>query len=136
MNKGHSDTTTDGIRIRVGAQFMPNESDAERREHAFVYRVVITNLGGKRARLLSRHWIIRDGDNERRDVKGPGVVGQQPNIEPGASFEYMSRCILPTDWGTMEGSYTMQREDGSTFEAKIGRFFLARSAAPISTIEA
>lgn len=136
MQKGHSDTTTEGIRVRVGAQFMPNESKPEDKEHAYVYRVIITNVGPKRAKLTARHWIIRDANNERRDVRGPGVVGQFPNLVTGQSFEYVSRCVLPTEWGTMEGSYTFQREDGTHFEAKIGRFFLARTVDPITAIEA
>ena len=115
---------------------MPTESRPEHHEHSFLYRVVITNLGPKRARLLSRHWVIRDADNELREVRGPGVVGQCPTLGPGEDFEYRSRCLLPTEWGTMEGSYTMQRDDGTTFEARIGRFFLARTAAPITALEA
>ena len=67
-------------------------------------------------------------------MRGPGVVGQQPVIDPGESFEYVSGCPLPTSWGTMEGSYTMEREDGGTFEAAIGQFFLARNVAPISEL--
>jgi len=136
MHKGHSDTTTDGIRIRVGAQLMPNESDPENKEHAYVYRVIITNVGQHKAKLLARHWIIRDANNARRDVRGPGVVGQFPNLATGQSFEYASRCVLPTEWGTMEGTYTFQREDGKHFEARIGRFFLARTVDPIPAAEA
>jgi ApaG protein len=132
---GHSDTTTEGIRVRVGAQFVPEQSDPERKHWVYAYRVVITNLGQQRCKLLSRHWVIRDANNDRRDVRGPGVVGEQPDLEPGKSFEYMSGCPLATEWGTMEGSYRMRRADGTEFEARIGRFFLARTTAPITSTD-
>jgi len=125
MSKGHSDTTTEGIRVRVGAQYRPDQSDPDRRHYVYAYRVVLTNQGERPAKLLSRHWIIRDANNELREVRGQGVVGEQPRLEPGESFQYVSGCPLGTSWGTMEGSYEMQREDGETFRARIGRFFLA-----------
>ena len=134
MESGHSDVTTQGIRVRVAAQYLPEQSDPERRQFNYVYRVILTNVGERKAKLLSRHWIIRDAHNERREVRGPGVVGQYPELEPGESFEYMSGCPLPTEWGTMEGTYRMRREDGEEFDIAIGRFFLAPSAAPINAI--
>jgi ApaG protein len=132
---GHSDTTTEGIRVRVAAQFVPQQSEPERNHFVYAYRVVLTNRGERAAKLLSRHWIIRDANNVRRDVTGDGVIGEQPHLEPGERFEYMSGCPLSTEWGTMEGSYKMARDDGSTFEARIGRFFLAPSAAPIVAMD-
>lgn len=119
-----SDTTTQGIRIQAQAQFLPSESDCERRHYVWAYRVVITNEGPSRARLKSRHWIILDADNRREDVRGGGVVGKTPTLGAGDRFEYTSGCPLRTRWGTMEGSYTFERDDGATFEAAIGRFFL------------
>jgi ApaG protein len=86
---------------------------------------VISNQGERRAKLKSRHWVILDADNNRQEVRGPGVVGKFPDLAPGESFEYCSGCPLATKWGTMEGSYVFQREDGSEFEVSIGRFFLA-----------
>ena len=132
MSKGTSDTITEGIRIRVGAEFVPDQSDPDRRHYVFRYRVLISNEGSQPAQLRSRHWVIRDAQNELREVRGPGVVGEEPRIQPGQTFEYESGCPLPTEWGTMEGSYTMQRDDGTRFEARIGRFFLAPNTAPLS----
>jgi len=102
-----SDTTTEGIRVQA---------------------IVITNEGTRRAKLKSRHWIILDADNQREDVRGPGVVGKTPDLAPRERFEYMSQCPLRTPWGTMEGSYVFERENGEQFEAVIGRFFLVPSA--------
>lgn len=134
MQSGHSDTNTQGIRIRVAAQFLPEQSDPDERQYVFVYRVIIHNDSTSAAKLLSRHWVILDAHNERREVRGPGVVGKQPRLEPGESFEYLSGCPLPTEWGTMEGSFQFQADDGSTFDAAIGRFFLAQTSAPISEL--
>jgi ApaG protein len=130
MQKGHSDTVTEGVRVRVGALYVPEQSDPDRGRHLYAYRVEVINEGDAPVRLLSRHWIILDAIGERRDVRGPGVVGQQPLIEPGGTFEYTSGCQLETSWGTMEGSYQMERADGTRFDAAIGRFFLAQSVAP------
>ncbi len=124
-----SDTVTEGIRVRAAARFVAEQSDPERSQYLFAYRIVISNEGSKRAKLLSRHWIIIDADNQREEVKGPGVVGETPDLAPGENFEYESACPLTTSWGTMEGSYRMQREDGATFEARIDRFFLTSKAA-------
>jgi len=124
-----SDTVTDGIRILAAARFDPDQSDVDRSQYLFTYRIVIRNEGTRRAKLLSRHWIIIDADNQREEVKGAGVVGETPDLAPGQSFEYQSACPLTTAWGTMEGSYRMQLEGGETFEAKIGRFFLTSKNA-------
>lgn len=132
MESGHSDTLTDGIRIRVAAEFLPDQSDPDRNHFLYAYRVVIENVGDLRARLLARHWVIRDANGDVREVKGPGVIGEHPDLAPGESFEYMSACPLATTWGTMEGSYRMCREDEVEFEAQIGRFFLARNTAPLA----
>ena len=134
--KGHSDTTTDGIRIRVGAQYVPEHSDPEGSTHLYAYRVILTNEGEASAKLVSRRWIILDADNNQKEVSGPGVVGLNPDLPPGGSFEYMSHCPLATEWGTMEGSYQMVRENGEHFDAQIGRFLLAPTAAPLSELDA
>jgi len=128
----NSDVVSHGIRVRAAAQPVPERSDPESDTYEFVYRVTITNEGSTSARLLERHWVILDADNGRQDVRGPGVVGEQPYLAPGESYEYMSRCPLTTPWGTMEGSYTFERDDGSRFEAAVGRFFLvsAKYAQP------
>lgn len=134
MHAGHSDTTTDGIRVRVAAQYLPDQSEPGRHHFMYVYRVILTNEGTRRAKLLSRHWVIRDANNESWEVRGPGVIGKHPELGPGESFEYMSGCPLPTEWGTMEGSYRMTRDSGEEFEVRIGRFFLARNVAPIAAL--
>jgi ApaG protein len=123
-----SDTVTEGIRVQAAAQYLEGESEPDQRQYLFAYRIRIRNEGTRRARLKSRHWIIVDADNHREDVRGPGVVGKTPLLAPGESFEYSSGCPLRTPWGTMEGSYTMERDDGSSFEAAVGRFFLVSSA--------
>jgi ApaG protein len=125
---------TAGVRVRVGAQYIPEQSDPDRQHFMYAYRVIIRNEGERPVRLLSRHWIILDANNSRDEVRGPGVVGEQPQLAPGEEFEYISGCPIPTPWGTMEGSYTMQDETGEQFDAAIGRFFLAPTAAPISAL--
>jgi len=125
-----ADTITQGIRVQAQAQFLPSESDSERRHFVWAYRIVITNEGAARARLKSRHWFILDGDNRREDVRGGGVVGKTPSLAAGERFEYTSGCPLRTRWGTMEGSYLFERDDGTTFEAAIGRFFLVPPPVP------
>lgn len=124
----NSDTVTRGIRVTAEAQFLPDESDPDRGRYFYAYRVRIVNEGQRRAQLLTRHWIILDSQNNREDKVGDGVVGKQPNLGPGELFEYTSFCPLRTPWGTMEGSYTFQDEDGEKFDAEVGRFFLVPSA--------
>lgn len=131
MQSGHSDTVTEGIRVEVAAQYSAERSEPEKGIYGYVYRVRVQNNGDEPVRLLARHWIIKDSENGQQEVTGAGVVGQQPRLEPGSSFEYMSGCPLHTPWGTMEGSYTMERDDGSMFDVKIGRFFLAKTTEPI-----
>ena len=119
-----SDEVTQGIRVGASAFYLPQESDPDEERFAFGYTIVIANEGDSPARLLRRHWVIIDANGHREDVRGPGVVGETPRLEPGQAFKYQSLCPIGTPWGTMEGSYTMQRDDGETFEAKIGRFYL------------
>lgn len=119
-----SDSVTDGIRVQAHPQWIEAQSDPDNGRWLYAYRIVITNEGPTPARLRSRHWIILNADNHREDVRGPGVVGQTPRLGKGERFEYTSTCPLRTAWGTMEGSYTFERDDGSTFEAAVGRFFL------------
>lgn len=130
---GHSDATTDGIRIRVAAQYLPDQSLPERSQYVFAYRVEIANVGGEVATLRSRRWVITDADGRKEIVEGPGVVGEQPRLAPGEDHTYMSGSHLRTEWGTMEGHFVMEREDGTTFKAKVGRFFLAKTVDPISS---
>lgn len=124
----NSATDTNGIRIEAAAQYLDSESDPDRNRYFYVYRVRICNDGPVKAKLLTRHWVILDANNHREEVVGEGVVGKQPDLEPGESFEYTSYCPLRTQWGTMEGAYSFQTADGVTFEAAVGRFFLVPSA--------
>lgn len=133
MQTGHSDVTTEGIRVRVAAQYLPERSNPDHMQHLFAYRVRIRNDGDQPATLRARRWVIIDADGDTEIVEGPGVVGEEPRLEPGDEHEYVSGCPLETSWGTMEGHFAMERDDGSTFKAEVGRFFLAPNVAPISS---
>lgn len=120
-----SDATTRGIRVQVESLFLPERSLPAERHYVFTYRVRIENLGVEPSTLVARRWLITDGDGRTQAVEGPGVVGEQPRLAPGESFEYSSFCPLSTPVGTMEGSYAMVTDDGDRFEARIAPFFLA-----------
>lgn len=120
-----SDTTTRGIRIQVGSVYVPERSDPEQKYFFFAYRVRITNMSEQTAQLLSREWIITDLDGNSERVVGDGVVGEQPILAPGGSYEYTSFCPLRTPVGSMHGHYVMQLRSGETFEARIDPFTLA-----------
>ncbi len=120
----NSISTTDGVRVEARAQFLPGESDPDRRQYLFVYRIKITNEGPERVQLVSRHWVIVDSNNRKEEVTGEGVVGKQPVLAPGGSFEYTSYCPLRTEWGTMEGTYSFLDEAGEEYEVEVSRFFL------------
>lgn len=107
-------------------RYSPEESDPDAKRFIFAYRVRITHESGPAATLLSRHWIIVDADGERHEVRGEGVVGRNPTLDAGHSFEYASFCPLHTPWGTMEGSYTFTTDDGERFEVAVARFYLVR----------
>ncbi len=119
-----SDTTTHGIRVGATAYYLPDESDPQEPRYLFGYTIVIANVGDAPARLRSRHWVIIDAHGRREEVEGPGVVGHTPRLEPGQAFKYQSFCPLRTTWGTMDGTYHMERDDGTTFDAEVGRFYL------------
>ena len=119
-----SDTTTEMIRVQVFPDYIPEQSSPEVNRFSFSYRVIITNLGEQKVKLLSRHWLIINAEGDQEKIDGPGVVGYTPELEPGESFEYSSHTPINTNWGTMEGSYTMMYDDGTKFEAKIERFYL------------
>lgn len=133
MQSGHSDVVTQGIRVKVAAQYLPDQSEPDHEHYLFAYRVRIYNESDVVVTLRSRRWVITDGDGRVEIVEGPGVVGEEPRLAPGAMHEYMSGCPLSTTWGTMEGHFVMEREDGSRFDAQVGRFFLAPTVAPIAS---
>jgi len=120
-----SEAVTNGIRIQVEPSFMDAHSDIERARFIFSYKVRMTNDGSVRARLVSRSWKIVDAAGNHHGVDGPGVVGQHPDLAAGETYEYSSFCPLATAWGTMEGHFVFEREDGSTFQAQVARFYLA-----------
>lgn len=109
----------------MSAVYVPEQSSPRARRYVFAYTVKIANEGDRPAQLRSRHWIIRDGDGRVEEVRGPGVVGQQPLLAPGEQFEYTSGCVLTTPRGEMQGTYEMHRPDGSVFQATIAPFSLA-----------
>jgi ApaG protein len=126
-----SESVTGGVRVRAIPVYLPQESDPDSRRFVFGYRIRITNEGEQNIKLLSRYWHIVDADGEAATVRGEGVVGQQPELGRGESFEYSSYCPLATPWGTMEGSYTMvhlfdtgKPARGEPFEVAISRFYL------------
>ncbi|MEO1717884.1 MAG: Co2+/Mg2+ efflux protein ApaG [Planctomycetota bacterium] len=135
-----SDTVTDGVRVAVTPAYeawqqepsLSAESGAHG-HHVFSYRIVILNGSDRRVQLLRRRWLIIDSDGGQDVVEGDGVVGDQPVLEPGESYEYGSWCRLATDWGTMEGRYEMVADGGATLSVKIGRFFLV--AEPNDALE-
>ncbi|SVE49684.1 uncharacterized protein METZ01_LOCUS502538 [marine metagenome] len=118
-------TVTEGIRIEVRPEYLSEYSAPERNKFFYGYHIRISNEGDRWAKLLTRHWIIINADGDRQDVEGKGVIGEQPELHPGEVHEYDSLCPIDTDWGTMEGSYTMIREDEEEFKAVITRFYLA-----------
>lgn len=121
-----SEAVTRGIRIRVESFFVPDRSDIENGQWFFAYQVRISNEGSETAQLVSRHWIITDADGHAEHVKGPGVVGEQPTLQPGESFQYTSACPLRTPVGTMHGTYQMVTDKGEQFDAEIAPFGLGQ----------
>lgn len=113
------------IDVCVVTRYLPEQSQPEHQRYAFAYTITVSNTGTVAAKLLSRHWVITDGDGHVEEVRGAGVVGQQPLIEPGEQHTYSSGSVLTTTVGTMQGSYLMQANDGHQFKAIIKPFRLA-----------
>jgi ApaG protein len=113
------------IEISVRPSFLPEQSKPDAAQFAFAYHVKIKNTGLCGAELQSRHWVITDSDGHVQEVRGPGVVGQTPNLEPGEEFEYTSGAIIKTPVGLMQGSYQMRAADGHQFDAPIAPFTLS-----------
>ncbi len=124
-----SNTHTEGVRVTVTAVYWPERSSPDNGQWAFTYAVTLTNEGTRTATLRSRHWVITDATGRVEEVRGDGVVGKQPRLEPGDSFEYTSWAMLKTPFGTMRGEYLMERTDGARFEAKIAEFVLSQPNA-------
>ena len=120
-----SNAVTRGIRIEVRSEYLPERSAPADEHYFFTYHVRISNEGTERARLVTREWIITDSNGEVQRVAGPGVVGEQPVLGPGESFEYSSFCPLKTSVGSMHGTYQMETDEGDAFDALIAPFTLA-----------
>lgn len=116
---------TSGIRVDVTSEFLPEHSNATARRFVFSYTVQISNESSETVQLRSRHWHILHGNGRREEVRGPGVVGEQPVLRPGEGFEYSSGCVLSAPHGTMHGTYEMIGEDGRQFEVEIPAFSLS-----------
>lgn len=114
-----------GINVGVKTQYLPDESSPDGDRYVFAYTITLTNTGDLSAKLLTRHWVITDANNQVQEVRGEGVVGEQPHLQPGESFQYTSGTVLETPIGTMEGSYQMVTDDGTEFDAVIPAFSLS-----------
>lgn len=113
------------IKVTTSVQYLPEQSDPAARRYVFAYTIDIRNTGTVASQLISRHWLITDADAEVQEVRGLGVVGYQPLLQPGQNFEYTSGCALATPVGTMKGSYQMVAEDGTTFDALVDEFVMS-----------
>jgi ApaG protein len=120
-----SEAVTRGIRVNVRARFVPERSRPMMNEFFFAYTIRISNEGRDTVQLVSRQWLIEDAEGHTEEVRGPGVVGEQPVLAPGEAFEYTSACPLSTPFGSMRGTYQMVTEGGERFDAEIARFQLA-----------
>lgn len=115
----------DDIVVTVTTQYLEEQSEPNNQRFLFAYKVVIRNNGDQAAQLISRHWLITDGEQAEQEVRGLGVVGKQPLIGPGQSFEYSSGCPLPTPIGTMKGEFHFVGENGVPFDVPIAEFMLS-----------
>ena len=120
-----SEAVTRGVRVHVESHYDAERSEPSRNQWFFLYTIRIVNEGPQTVQLLTRHWIITDGTGKVEEVRGPGVVGKQPTLKTGESFEYTSGCPLTTPFGVMEGTYQMVTEDGDRFDARIAPFTLS-----------
>ena len=120
-----SDTTTKGVRVQVRSAYIPERSAPQQGHYFFAYFIRISNVGTDTVQLVTREWVITDADGNVERVHGEGVVGEQPVLEPGESFEYSSFCPLPTPIGSMHGTYQMVAASGDKFDAEIAPFSLA-----------
>ena len=113
------------VQVETAVAYLPDQSDEKSERYVFAYTITISNTGTVPAQLISRHWIITDATGQVQEVRGLGVVGEQPLLRPGESFEYTSGTHLATPVGTMHGSYQMVAEDGTRFEAPVAEFILS-----------
>jgi len=128
MDDISSEELSEGIRVIATPLYQPDHSSPEQNRYLFSYHICIMNESRTEVTLQSRTWFIINATGDENEVHGSGVVGETPTLRPGDVYEYDSFSILDTPFGTMEGSYLFQREDGDTFIAKVGRFYLATNA--------
>jgi len=124
-NKRMSEENKYRITVSAQAFYVEDQSDPDKNHYVFGYTIKVTNNGDVAAQLVSRHWLITDSNHRVEEVRGLGVIGQQPTLQPGESFEYTSGCPLATPVGTMRGEYQMVAADGTQFEAQIPEFTLS-----------
>ena len=124
-NRAMNDKPSYTIDVQVASRFVPDQSKPDDNRYVFAYTITIHNLGPVPVQLMSRHWIITDSNNKVQEVRGKGVVGEQPKLRPNESFEYTSGTAIATPVGTMRGTYQMVAEDGTSFEAVIAEFVLS-----------
>ena len=120
-----NDNPLNQIQVDVETRYVEEQSNPEKNYYVFAYTITIRNKGRQPARLLTRHWVITDSNQKVQEVRGEGVVGEQPHLKPGEQFVYTSGTMLETAVGTMKGSYQMQADDGSQFDAEIDEFVLS-----------
>ncbi|MBL4712860.1 MAG: Co2+/Mg2+ efflux protein ApaG [Gammaproteobacteria bacterium] len=120
-----ADNSMNKIDIKVQPAYIAEQSDPKNNLFVFSYTVTIQNNGSIPAKLLTRHWVITDGDGQVQEIKGDGVIGEQPHLQPGEGFQYTSGTFMNTPYGTMEGSYQMISDSGEKFDAEIPTFQLA-----------
>ncbi|MGD8593244.1 MAG: Co2+/Mg2+ efflux protein ApaG [Gammaproteobacteria bacterium] len=126
MSDSHtSENNSYDVKVNVKTMYIPDQSDPDTDRYVFAYTITIHNEGTVAAKLLTRHWIINDANGNVQEVHGEGVVGEQPYLKPGESFQYTSGTVIETPVGSMEGSYQMLAEDGTPFDAKIPAFTLS-----------
>lgn len=120
-----SESGANNIQVNVETRYIEEQSNPEQNYYVFAYTITIRNRGHQTAQLLTRHWVITDSNQKVQEVRGDGVVGEQPVLKPGEEFVYTSGTMLETSVGTMKGSYQMQADDGSRFDAPIDEFVLS-----------
>ena len=125
----YSERDPNAIRVDVKSEFVPDQSSVEAERYVFAYHVTIENQGELPAQLVSRHWVITDGNQKVQEVKGEGVIGEKPTIMPGESYHYTSGAVIQTPVGSMQGSYQMVDASGLAFDASIPVFTLASPTA-------
>ena len=123
-NSRMADSKKYEITVKTHVEYIPDQSDIDLERYVFAYTITITNTGSVAAQLISRHWVITDASGQVQEVRGLGVIGEQPLLKPGESFEYTSGCVIATPVGTMHGSYQMTAEDGTKFDAPVAEFTL------------